>query len=151
MTHFILLHHVSWPDLGLFPRNVSGCGCQRMIFGTHPHGHHLNVGASPRLCSQDDVSHQQGAVPLSLQQVNHLFEVSFVRDESSASNADVDVIPSLHRVTQQILRHWQPFVDLKLMFTDSLTVEMKPGLLVSVRLSLPWPWAPRSRSSMKRH
>jgi hypothetical protein len=33
---------------------------------------------------------------------------------------------------------------------SGLTVEMKkPGLLVSSRLSLPWPWAPRSRSSMK--
>ena len=37
-----------------------------------------------------------------------------MRDESSASNADVTAIPSQHRVTQQILSHWQP--DLKLMF-----------------------------------
>jgi hypothetical protein len=29
---------------------------------------------------------------------------------------------------------------------SGLTVEMKPGLLVSGRLSFPWPWAPRSRS-----
>jgi hypothetical protein len=27
--------------LGLFPRKVSGCGCQRTFFGTYPHGHRL--------------------------------------------------------------------------------------------------------------
>jgi hypothetical protein len=42
-----------------------------------------------------------------------------VWDECSASNADVTVIPSQHRVTQQILSHWQPFQDLKLMFAGS--------------------------------
>jgi hypothetical protein len=39
-------------------------------------------------------------------QLNRLFESSFVRDESSDSNADVTVIPSQLRVTQQILSHW---------------------------------------------
>jgi hypothetical protein len=38
--------------------------------------------------------------------LNRLIEASFVRDESSASNADATVIPSQHRVTQQILSHW---------------------------------------------
>ncbi len=89
----------------------------------------VNVGASARLRSQDDVSQQQGAAPLSLPQLNRLFKASFVRDESSVSNADVAVIPSQHKVTQQILSHWQPFLDFKLM--------LKPGLLVSGRLSLP--------------
>ena len=65
----------------------------------------VNVGASARLRSQDDVSQQQGAAPLSLPQLNRLFEASFVRDESSASNADVASIPSQHKVTQQILSH----------------------------------------------
>jgi hypothetical protein len=37
-----------------------------------------------------------------------------VRDESSASNADVTVIPSQFKVTKQILLHWQPFRDLKI-------------------------------------
>jgi hypothetical protein len=60
---------------------------------------------------------------LSLPQFNRLIEASFVRDESSASNADATVIPSQHRVTQQILSHWQPFQDLKLMFTDSHRAE----------------------------
>ena len=66
----------------------------------------VNVGASVRLSSQDGVSHHQETTPLSLPQFNRLFEVSFVRDESSASNVDVDVIPSQRRVTQQILSHW---------------------------------------------
>jgi hypothetical protein len=48
-----------------------------------------DVGASARLRSQDDVSQQQGPAPLSLPEINRLFEVSFVRDESSVSNADV--------------------------------------------------------------
>ncbi len=48
----------------------------------------VNVGVSDRLCSQDDVSQQQGPAPLSLPQINLLFEASFVRDESSVSNAE---------------------------------------------------------------
>ena len=44
-------------------------------------------------------------------------------DESSVSNVDVAVIPSQHRVTQQILSHWQPFQDLKLMFAGSRRAE----------------------------
>ena len=59
----------------------------------------INVGASARLSSQDGVSQQRETTPLSLPQLNRFFEASFVRDESSASNADVDVIPSQHRVT----------------------------------------------------
>jgi hypothetical protein len=69
------------------------------------------------------VSQQQEAAPLSLPQLKRLFEVSFVRDERSASNADVVVIPSHHRVIHQILSHWQPFLDLKLMFAGSRRAE----------------------------
>jgi hypothetical protein len=46
-----------------------------------------------------------------------------VWDESSVSNVDVTVIPSHHKVTQQILSHWYPFPDLKLMFVDSCRAE----------------------------
>ena len=46
-----------------------------------------------------------------------------MRDETSASNADVTDIPSQHRVTQQILSHWQPFHDLKLLFAGSRRAE----------------------------
>ena len=46
-----------------------------------------------------------------------------MRDESSASNADVAAIPSQHKGTQQILSHWQPFLDLKLMFAGSRRAE----------------------------
>ncbi len=83
----------------------------------------VNVGANARLRSQDDVSQQQGAAPLSLPQLNRLFEASFLRDESPSSNADVAVIPSQDKCTQQILSHWQPFLDLKLMFAGSRRAE----------------------------
>jgi hypothetical protein len=35
----------------------------------------------------------------------------------------VTVIPSQHRVTQQVLNHWQTFLDLKLMFPGSRRAE----------------------------
>ena len=44
-------------------------------------------------------------------------------DESSASYDDVAVIPSHHRVSQQILSHWQACWDLKLMFVGSRRAE----------------------------
>ncbi len=83
----------------------------------------VNVGGSGGLCSQDGVSQQQEAAPLPIPQLNRLFETSFVRDENTVSNAAVTVIPSQHRVTQQILSHWQPFLDLKLMFAGSRRAE----------------------------
>ena len=83
----------------------------------------VNVGPGARPSSQDRVSQQQQQAPLSLPQLNRLVEASFVRDESSASNADVAVIPSQHRVTQQILSHWQPFRDLKFRFAGSRRAE----------------------------
>jgi hypothetical protein len=46
-----------------------------------------------------------------------------VRDETSASNADVTVIPSQLKVTKQILLHWQPFRDLKLKYVGSRQAE----------------------------
>ncbi len=58
-------------------------------------------------------------VSLSLPQFNRLIESSFVRNKRSVSNVDVTVIPSQHRVTQQILSHWQSFQNLKLMFSGS--------------------------------
>jgi hypothetical protein len=83
-----------------------------MIFGTRPHGEvcapspsQVNTGSSGGLSSQDGVSHHQETTSLSLPQINRLIEDSFVRDESSASNADVTAIPSQLRVTQQILSH----------------------------------------------
>ena len=38
-------------------------------------------------------------------------------------NADATAIPLHHRVTQQILSHWQPFQDLRLMFAGSRRAE----------------------------
>jgi len=56
-------------------------------------------------------------------ELNRLFETSFVRDESPVSTTDAVVIPSQHEVTVQILSHWQPFIDLKLSYTDSCRAE----------------------------
>ncbi len=83
----------------------------------------VNTGTGARLSSQVGVSQQQETAPLSIPQLNRLIEASFVRDESSDSNVDVTVIPSQHRVTQQILNHWHPFRDLKLMFVGSCRAE----------------------------
>ncbi len=66
----------------------------------------VNVGTGPRPSSQNGVSHLQEPVPLSLPELNLLVESSFVRDESSVSNADVTAIPSQFKVTKQILVHW---------------------------------------------
>jgi hypothetical protein len=116
----------SWssPPL-LLLRDIHGklltqCDCKEVCASSQSQ---VNVGDSARLRTQDDVSQQQGAAPLSLPQLNSLFEASFVRDESSASNADVAAIPSQLKVTQQILSHWQPFLDLKLMFAGSRRAE----------------------------
>jgi hypothetical protein len=65
----------------------------------------VNTGTGARLSSQDGVDSQETS-SLSLPQLNRLFETSFVWDERSASNADTDVIPSHHRVTQHLLSHW---------------------------------------------
>jgi hypothetical protein len=46
-----------------------------------------------------------------------------VRDESSASNADVTAIPSQFKVTKQILLHCQPFRDIKLKYVGSRPAE----------------------------
>ncbi len=78
-----------------------------------------NVGAIARPGPQDGVPQQQEAVPLVLPQLNRLDEDSFVRDESSPSTAGVTVIPTQFKITQQILKHWQPFRDLKLQFVGS--------------------------------
>ena len=59
-----------------------------------------NVGSSARLSSQDSVPQQQEAAPLSLPQLDRLFEASFARDESSASTAGVAVVHSQFKVTQ---------------------------------------------------
>ena len=83
----------------------------------------VNIGAGPRPSSQDGVSHLKEPSPLSLPQLNRLVETSVVRDESSASNDDVPVIPSQLKVTHQILRHWEPFRDLKARFADSCHAE----------------------------
>ncbi len=84
----------------------------------------VNIGADPRPISQDGVSHLQEPVPLSLPHLNRLVETSFVRDESSDSNADVTVIPFQFKVTKQILLHWHPFRTLVRGITSGGTVTL---------------------------
>jgi hypothetical protein len=101
----------------------------------------VNVGSSGGLSSQGGVSHHQEPVPLSIPEVNHLFEASFVWDESSVSNVVVTVIPSHHRVTQQMLSHCQTFRDLKPMFVGSRLAEQsslrsQQSIVVNVEDSL---------------
>ncbi len=62
-------------------------------------------------------------------------------DESSPSNADVTAVPSLHRVTQQLLSHWQSFQDLKLTFagsrhTEQLSLSSQQRILATVEGSV---------------
>jgi hypothetical protein len=82
-----------------------------------------NVGAIARsYCRpgpQDGVPQYQETVPLVLPQLNRLYESSFARDKSSPSTAGVTTIPTQFKITQQILKHWQPFRDLKLQFVGS--------------------------------
>jgi hypothetical protein len=73
--------------------------------GCAPSRSQVHVGSSGGLNSQDGVSHHQEDDPLSIPQLDRLLEASFVRDETSVSNAAVTVIPSHHRVSRQILSH----------------------------------------------
>jgi len=75
-------------SIDLFDR-MFGCSRNRI-----PSQSQVNIGAGVRLNSQDDVSHKQEDDPLSLPDLNLLLTTSIVWDESSASNADVVVIPS---------------------------------------------------------
>ena len=101
-------------------RLVTQYDCKEVCAPSQPQG---NVGASARLNSQDGILQQQGAAPLSLPQLNCLHEASFARDESSPSSAGVTAIPSQFKITQQILKHWQPFRDLKLQSVGSHSQE----------------------------
>jgi hypothetical protein len=166
MLHFILLHHVLWPNLVPSPRNrqklwlskddlrdssswatpplvllrdihsklLTQYDCKEVCAQSQSQVNvgtgagrtsqsQVNIGAGPRPNSQDGVSQLQEPVPLSLLQLNRIVEASFVRDESSASNADVTVIPSQLQVTKQILLHWQHFRDLKLKYVGSHQAE----------------------------
>jgi hypothetical protein len=73
--------------------------------------------------------------------LNCLYEDSFVRDETSASNASVTAMPSQYRVSLQMLSHWQPFRDLKLMFpgprrAEQLTLRSQQRIVATVEDSV---------------
>ena len=67
---------------------ISKYDCKEVCAPSQSQG---NVRSSARPSSQDSVPQQQEAAPLSLPQLDRLFEASFARDESSASNAGVVV------------------------------------------------------------
>ncbi len=112
---------------------LTQCDCKEVCA---PSQSQVHVGASGGIRSQDGVSQQQEVAPPSIPQLNRLIEASFVRDGSSASNAAITTIPSLQRITQQILSHWQPFRDLKLTFAgarraEQLSLRSQRGLCTS--------------------
>ena len=74
-------------------------------------GERARVGRS----QQDDDAQQQEAGPLLLPQLSWLHKVYHVRGEDASNMPN---IPRQHR-TMQILKHWQPFRDLKLTFAVS--------------------------------
>jgi hypothetical protein len=89
------------------------------------------------------VSLSTGRLPPSqdIPQLNRLFKASFARDESSASNVGVAVIPSQFKVIQQILLHCQPFRDLKVRYvgsrrTEQLILRSQQGIVVTVEDSV---------------
>ncbi len=70
--------------------------------------------------SQDGDAQQQEADPLFLPQLTKLSESYHVREWD---DSNMTTIPSQHRVTMQILEHWQPFQDLKLTLAVSRRAE----------------------------
>ena len=82
---------------------------------SHP-GERTRVGHS----QQDDNAHQQETDPLLLPQLSWLHEAYNDRGEDASNMPN---IPLQHRVTMQILKHWQPFRDLKLTFAVSRRAE----------------------------
>ena len=81
------------------------------------------MGASARPSSQDGVPQQQDAAPLSLPQLDRLYEASFARDESSPSNAGVATIPTQFKITQQAINEFEILIVTNSFWNpDSLTI-----------------------------
>ena len=77
--------------------------------------------ASSGPTSQDGASQQHGATPLFIPQLNHLSTQAILRGEDASEAGPT--IPTQHRLTHQILQHWQPFRDLKQTFAVSRRAE----------------------------
>ncbi len=140
MMCFILLRHVLCPDLVFSPRNVRACGCPRMIFRTHPHGHHPRF-CSSRLCSVSVTGSCRTSwwTPTSPRTVS-LIRRSLITSSVHSSTAfmshplcgggrlqrccychpDTQV---QNRVTLDILNHGQPFTTLKQSFVVSIVLK----------------------------
>jgi hypothetical protein len=136
--------------LVLYPRNVRTCGCVRLpkddledfaswsstplvllrdihngllanyeCKDTVPPQPQSDTRARVGRSSQDGDSQQQEAGPL-LPKHTRISEAYHVCGED---DSNMTTIPSQHRVTMQILEHWQPFQDLKLTFAVSCRAE----------------------------
>ncbi len=81
---------------------ISQYNCKEVCAPSQSQG---NVEASSRMNSQDGVPQQQETAPLFLPRLDRLFEATFARGESSASNAGVVAVPSQLKVTKQVLLH----------------------------------------------
>jgi hypothetical protein len=92
-------------------------GCKKVCV---PSQSQTQAGGSGGLSSQNGDAQQQETAPLLLPHLNRFSEAYHVWGEN-ASN--VTTISSQHRVTMQILDHWQSLRNLKLVFEDSRRVE----------------------------
>ena len=94
---------------------IANCDCKDTVPPQSQPGERARVGRS----QQDGDPEQQEPDPL-LPQLTWLHEAYHVRGEGASNMPN---IPLQHRVTMQILEHWQPFRDLKLTFVVSRRAE----------------------------
>ena len=95
---------------------IANCDCKDTVPPQSQPGERARVGRS----QQDGDAQQQEAGPLLLPQLSWLQKAYHVRGEDASNMPN---IPLQHRVTMQILKHWQPFRDLKLTFAVSRCAE----------------------------
>ncbi len=90
--------------------------------GCVPSQSQSRVGDRGGRSSQGGVSQEQEDSPLLLPQVDRLSEVFLVWGEDT-SNVAVTPIPLHHRITQQIIKHCQPFQDLQQTFQSPVVFD----------------------------
>ena len=95
---------------------ITNCDCKDTSTPQSQPDARARVGRS----QQDGDSKQQETNPLFLPHLTKFHETYHVWGEDSSNMTN---IPFQHRVTMQILKHWQPFWDLKLTFAVSHRAE----------------------------
>ena len=119
---------VTW--LGAFPEDRQDLWLMHSKCLTHydwkegcvPSQSQSRVGDRGGRSSQGGVSQEQEDSPLFLPQVDRLSEVFLVWGEDT-SNVPVTPIPLQHRITQQIIKHCQPFQDLQQTFQSPVVFD----------------------------